>query len=486
MKRFIHKMLFSVLVLLGALATVQAQNGELITVAPNSPYPTIIAALEIAQDGDTIEVHGGIYHDTPLDITKNVQLIGIDNPVIDAGGQGTAVIISADYVLLKGFTIRNTGTNNSHEDSGIVIQADHVTVEDNLLENVLFGIYFADAEYGTARHNIVRGYDLELARRGDGMRVWFSQHVLLENNLVEISRDMLIWYADDVTIIGNTFRNNRYGLHFMYSDNAYIEGNHFTGNSVGTYLMYSSGLTVIGNDLSYNRGPSGYGIALKDMDVVLMHDNWLIGNRIGLYLDNSPALYEGYNEFYDNVFAYNDIGITTLPSVERNRFTGNTFLENTQQTAVNGRGNMLGNSWTVEGQGNYWSDYAGYDANEDGLGDMPYRAEKLFENLTDNHPSLRFFIYSPASQAIDLAGSAFPSLRPNPRLIDDVPMTVYQLPDDTIVLETQSGEAPLLPAVLLTLLGCLPFLTLGKGRFSKLRPIAQISTFDSSKQGAIS
>lgn len=478
MTRFIHKTLIVILVVIGALVTVQAQSSELIIVASDSPYPTIGAALEVAQDGDTIEVHGGIYTNTPLEITKSVQLIGIDNPVIDGGGEGSIVIISADDVLFKGFTIRNTGTNNSHEDTGIVAQADRVIVEDNLLEDVLFGIYFADADHGIARNNIVLGYDRDLARRGDGMRVWFSQHILLENNYVEMSRDMLIWYADDVTIIGNTFRDSRYGLHFMYSDNAYIEGNHFSGNSVGTYLMHSTGLTVIGNDFSYNRGPSGYGIALKEMDKIIIHDNWFIGNRAGLYLDNSPSLYEGFNDIYDNVFAYNDIGVTTQPMVSRNRFTGNIFLENTQQTAVRGRGDMLANIWTVDGQGNYWSDYVGYDADEDGLGDMPYRAEKLFESMTDNNPVLRFFMYSPASQAIDLAASAFPSLRPEPRLIDDVPMTNYRFPNDSIVLETQSSETALLPALLLMLLGCLPFLALREWNFSKT------STLDSPNKGA--
>jgi nitrous oxidase accessory protein len=154
-----HKILLIMLVVIGVSLRVQAQNGERFIVAPDSSYPSITIALEAAQDGDTIEVHAGLYAETPLDITKSVQLIGIDNPVIDAGGEGTALIISADNVLFKGFTIRNTGMNNSHEDSGIVIQADHVTVEDNLLEDVLFGIYFADAEYGTARNNIVRGYD---------------------------------------------------------------------------------------------------------------------------------------------------------------------------------------------------------------------------------------------------------------------------------------------------------------------------------------
>jgi nitrous oxidase accessory protein len=250
----------------------------------------------------------------------------------------------------------------------------------------------------------------------------------------------------------------RYGLHFMYSNGAYIENNHFTYNSVGTYLMYSTGLTVIHNNLSFNRGPSGYGIALKDMDAVIARDNWLVGNRVGLYLDNSPALYEGTNQFSANAFAYNDVGVTAHPNVERNIFTQNTFLENIQQSGVRGRGNLQGNTWTEDEVGNYWSDYVGYDADEDHKGDMPYRAEKLFENLADNNPELRFFIYSPAEQAINLAAIAFPSLRPEPKLIDTAPLTHYQLPDSHILEQTTTTDSSLLPSLLLILIGCLPFL----------------------------
>jgi nitrous oxidase accessory protein len=465
--RLFHLALLLYVVLVGVMA-VSAQENNTLIVAPDSPFSTIEAALEAAEPGATIEVHGGVYP-APLLIEKSVSLIGINHPVIDGGGEGTTVIILADDVILRGFTIRNTGLSSSHEDSGLVIQAQRVTVENNLLENVLNGIYFAEADDGIARNNIVRAYPIDPAVRGDGIRIWYSHNVLLENNEVAHSRDILIWYADDVTIIGNNFHDNRYGLHVMYADNAHVEGNQFTHNSVGTYLMHSAGLRVIGNNLSYNRGPSGYGLALKDMDDVIVHDNWFINNRTGLYIDNSPSLYEGSNEFYNNVFAYNDLGVTALPNVQRNNFHHNTFLENMQQVGTQGRGTLQGNVWTVDGYGNYWSDYAGYDADANSIGDMPYRAEGLFENLADDYPQLRFFLYSPAAQAVDMAAAAFPSLRPEPKLIDDAPLTTLPLPDAAIVLQGQTTSNLLFPAVLLLVIGTLPFWILFQQRYQSLK-----------------
>ena len=428
----------------------QAQdNDNRLIVAPNRSYSTIDAALAAASPGDVIEVHEGIYT-APLIIDKSVSLVGVGQPVIDGQGMGSLVIITVPDVQFEGFVVRNSGTNINHEDTAIVIQAPRVTVANNIIEDVLFGIYFADAGEGTAHHNIVRCLSRELGLRGDGIRVWYSNNVTITENVVAGCRDMLIWYAQDIIIENNIVRDSRYGLHFMYSSHAVVENNTFEGNSVGSYLMYSQYLTMTGNHMMWNRGPSGYGIALKDMDYVTLQDNVMVGNRTGLYIDNSPALYDINNTVIGNFFGYNDMGIAALPSTTRNIFQSNTFLENNQQVSVQGRGNLLGNAWQQDGIGNYWSDYVGYDGDADGIGDMPYRAEKLFESLSDNEPMLRLFAFSPASQAIDFAASAFPSLRPDPKVIDEAPRMHYIIPAG-VVESSQSVSLSIFASTLMLL-----------------------------------
>lgn len=441
----------ALLVLIGAQVTaVYAQDSLIVGVGGS--FATIEAALAAANAGDTIEVHGGIYP-APLIIDKTVTLIGIDQPIIDGGGAGSLVLISAPQVVFSGFMVRGSGSSLTHEDTGIVIQATGVTVSDNLLEDVLFGIYFADASDGIARNNIIRGKALDESMRGDGIRVWYSNNVQLLGNEITFGRDTLIWYADNITIRDNHIHDNRYGLHFMYNENAIVENNIIENNAVGAYMMYSAGLVMTGNQYINNRGASGYGIALKDMDNARVTDNVFIGNVVAIYLDNSPSLVDIYNTLSHNFIAYNDVGLMGLPSVQRNIFQYNSFVENYQQVAVQGRGNLLGNLWSTEGSGNYWSNYVGYDRDSDNIGDQPFRAERLFESLADSEPALRLFLFSPASQAIDFAASAFPSLRPDPKAIDDAPLMNFELPSGMPPAAQGSSPSLLAAALLLLAIG---------------------------------
>ena len=413
---------FSVLLWL-TTAALPAQASTRLVVSPQGPYTTIQAALADARDGDTIEVRGGTYRG-PVVVEKAVTLEGVDWPVIDNGGEGTVVTLAAANAVLRGFELRGSGSEPDQDHSGIVISAPHVIAENNRLNDVLFGIFVAKAADAVVRGNeITSKPEYEIGRKGDAIRLWYSPRTLVENNHVYSSRDLVIWYSTDVVIRGNTVERGRYGIHLMYCDGAQIERNRILDNSVGIYTMYSNNIALRENLIRGQRGPSGYALGFKDTDNVEVSHNVLVDNRAAFYLDGMPFSPQGYGRVHENVIAFNDVGIIMLPAVRGNEFVNNTFWENIAQVAVQG-GGALGNN---KFQGNYWSDYTGFDANGDGFGDVPYRAEHFFEGLTDREPMLRMLIYSPAQQAIEFASSAFPIVRPKPKFSDPAP-SIQPLP----------------------------------------------------------
>lgn len=401
--------------------------GEIIT--PQGKYTSLTDAIAAAKAGDTIEVFGGSYSG-PIEVEKPLSLIGHDWPVVDGGGKGTVLRLTAPGIVLKGFVIKNSGDVLDQENSGIAVEAPDIVVEGNRFEETLFGIYLRKASGSVIRGNTINSKDLALPRRGDPIRVWYSNDVLIENNKVQKGRDVVLWYSERLTVRNNEISGGRYGLHFMYCDDAVIQGNQLKNNSVGAFLMYSRRLSLHNNFIAQNRGPSGFGVGMKDMDDAVIKDNLFMDNRIGASVDNSPREVDSTLMFDGNVFSFNDIGVKLMPSVRRNQFTGNSFKDNQEQVSFGGTGSLHENEWTVNGIGNYWSDYAGFDSDHDGLGDIPYKSQKLFEDLMGRHASLRLFIYSPAAQSVDFAAKAMPMVRPKPKLTDSAPLMEINMPEE--------------------------------------------------------
>jgi len=64
--------------------------------------------------GDTIIVKSGIYYEH-VNATKQLTLRGMDigdgKPLVDAGGWGSAITISADGITLEDFRATNSGSS---------------------------------------------------------------------------------------------------------------------------------------------------------------------------------------------------------------------------------------------------------------------------------------------------------------------------------------------------------------------------------------
>ncbi len=389
--------------------------------APPSALGEIGRHIAAAQPGDTLTIAPGVYREH-LRIDKPLTLIAAGRVVIDGSGAGDIVEITAADVTLRGFTICNTGIDLDQENAAIRVLAPRVTLEDNTLEDILFGIDLREAPDSRILRNRIGGKALDIARRGDGLRLWRSDRTRVEGNTIHDGRDAILWYSTGVIVRDNTAHDCRYGLHLMFSDNITITGNTFSRNSVGIYLMYSTGVELVGNRLFRNRGPSGYGVGLKETDLFSVRDNLIFGNRSGVYIDGSPFTQAKPGEFTGNTLAYNDVGFTFLPSARGNELTDNNFIDNIDQIAVAGRGALTANRFWKDDTGNFWSDYTGYDQNHDGIGDFVHESHTLFENLMDREPNLRLFLFSPAQQAIEFVGRAIPAVRPEPKFTDEVPL----------------------------------------------------------------
>ena len=383
------------------------------------------ARIEAAPAGAVVVVRGRL--EGGVVIRKPLQLVGEPGAVLDAGGRGTVVRIESPGVSVRGLTLRGSGIELNTEDSGIFVGAPGAVLEDLVLEDVLFGVNLKAAHGALIRRVVIRGKDLPLSRRGDGIRLWYSNAVVLTDLRLDRVRDVLLWYSRGSTLHRLDVRRSRYGVHFMYADEVRVLDSHFEDNAVGGYIMYSTGVEVAASRFLRHRGTTGVGLAFKESDRVVVRGNLIAGNFVGLYVDGTPRVAASGAEFTDNVIAGNETGLQLLSSASGGVIAGNVWDHNGVQVRVDG-GAQTGNAWTRNGRGNYWSDYTGLDLRGDGIGDQPYRPRLWFEALGDRVPEMRFFAGSLATAAIDFAARVLPIFAPEVLLEDARPVTRIEIP----------------------------------------------------------
>jgi len=78
-----------------------AQASTLVVCPLGCAYSGIQGAIDFATAGDTIEVHTGTYYEN-VNVNKRLILRGIGMPVVDAGGNGSAITLGANGIVLEG------------------------------------------------------------------------------------------------------------------------------------------------------------------------------------------------------------------------------------------------------------------------------------------------------------------------------------------------------------------------------------------------
>lgn len=384
---------------------------------------TLAGRIAGAPEGSTLLVPAGTYLG-PVVIDRTLTLVADGKVILDGGGTGDVVRITADGVTLRGFTVRNSARNVSDEPTGIRLEGDHATIEGNRVEDVLYGISLLSSGGHVVRDNHVSSMaDLPPERRGHAIYLWYSTDNLIQGNTITLAKDgIFAGFTEDVRVHDNLVTHVRYGLHTMYARDLQVSGNTFRENIAGASLMYSARMTIQDNEFSGNRSlASGYGLLLKDMDDVLLRGNRIHGNRLGMTMEGAPRTPGTFVTLEGNLIASNDIAVELFSTTDAT-FVANTFMGNLQQVETRGGSLEHRNRWSLDGRGNYWDDYQGFDANGDGVGDLPYRYEGTYDELVGRSPAVRAYSFTPARSALDLAARWFPVYRVAPRVVDHHPL----------------------------------------------------------------
>jgi nitrous oxidase accessory protein len=382
-------------------------------------YPKLQDLVDAAEPGAIIVPPPGTYAG-PVTLDKSITIDGKGKVTIDAGGKGSVVYIETDGVSLQGLRLTNSGESYNDIDSGVQVRGNFNVLKDLVIDDCLFGIDLGQAEHNIIKRNRISSKPFDLGLRGDSIRLWYSFHNKITDNVIRNSRDMVVWYSRDNLIARNDARGGRYSLHFMYSQFNEVIGNHYEDNSVGIFLMYSDSVVVKNNYIARASGPTGMGIGFKETSDVEISGNVIINCALGIYLDVSPYQPDTTNRIFNNVIAFGGIGIQFLNDWTGNVFKGNVLEGNITQVIVSGGKTANRNFW----EGNYWDDYQGFDLDGDGIGDTPYELYAYADRIWMDVPSARFFKGSPVLEVLDFLERLAPFSPPDLTLQDNKPLKV--------------------------------------------------------------
>ena len=292
----------------------------------------------------------------------------------------------------------------------------------------LYGVDIHGAKDSIVRGNRIEGrQDRRMNDRGNGVYVWNAPGAVVEGNDIRYGRDgIFVNSSKKNTFTGNLFRDLRFAVHYMYADNSVVSDNVSIGNDLGYAVMFTTNVTVA-NNVSINDREHG---------VMLNYANksTITGNVVKGAKEKCTFLYNSNkNEFTDNWFQGCGIGIHFTAGSERNRILGNAFVGNRTQVKYVSTKWV---EWSEDGRGNYWSDFAAYDVDGNGIADAPYRPNDSMDHVLWTQPAAKLLLGSPAVQLVRWSQSAFPALLPggvmdsNPLMQAPEPPAMKKVPHD--------------------------------------------------------
>jgi len=372
------KIILVLCILMALLVATASSSAKTITVdddlkdCPTANYTSIQPAINNATDGDIILVYTGTYSENVV-VNKTLNLTGIGMPVVDGMNKGNTVTITSNNCIIENFKVVNSAGDWNL--AGIHIASSNNIISNNTISSNRgqgIGIYTGNNEI----------YLNTLSSNGwAGIGIYAGGNNIYSNDIQNNGYGFRLFNAGGNAIHSNIIKNNGYGFYHYASSNNIIYSNIISSNSADAfYIWCSSGNKIYGNEISGSN--NGFEIWIYSSGNVIVKNN-ITNCKKGVYI-----YYPGY-------------------ASNSNLFYHNNFIEN----AVNNTYDKCTNNWfneTLE-EGNYYDDYNGTDADEDGIGDVPYNISgednqdlyPLMELYAENKPPVASFTFSPENPVVN-------------------------------------------------------------------------------------
>jgi thermitase len=297
-----------------------------------SDYGTIQRAVNAANEGDTILVASGTYHENVQIVTSDLTIIGENktSTIIDGGGKGNVMSVTADNVEINGFTIQNGGKNNV---GILLLGSDANTINNTVIIGNTYGLFLDTSPSTIARNNAITNNTFNFGLFGESLSD-FIQDIDTSNTVAgkpicyivnqtgsSVPSDagyVAVVNSTNINVMDANLTGNYEGVLFAYSTGSVVRNVNASNNSLGVFLYESMNNSVTGTSLTN----SDEGIYLLSSNNNTVASNNLSNNTYGLDIARS------YNNAVNNLEAFNNTYGLLLETSGSNSLRNNNMTIN--------------------------------------------------------------------------------------------------------------------------------------------------------------
>ncbi|MFB6102492.1 MAG: NosD domain-containing protein [Haloplanus sp.] len=408
-----------------------------VSVVVGEDAPTLAAAVAQAPANTTVRLPAGTYDASSLRISKPITVRGAgpNRTTVRGDGRGSVVNVSTDRVGITGLTITGVGDRQGVGETLLPQEHPYYRIRSTYGRGAA-GITFsrspdslvANVTIHTPKHGIVLRespdtvvtgttiYGPPETKNNSLLLSVMASRVLVQNTTLYGGFDSAIVHnTRGVVVRGVHAEGAVTGFHAMYTREALVTESTFRDmfKPVMT-ATEGSGNAVVGNDVRNTV----LGIDLAGSRSYVAR-NAVVHNRMGIAVEGRATLYT------DNVIGYNHVGVDVGNPFPTNRITENDFVGNDRQ--VNAADENVLYVWTADSRGNYWSGFAGFDRDGDGVLDAPVYPTSTVGTLSYHASGGATVVRSPAVRLLRTLRTAVPGLRSG-GVVDTAPLATPRSP----------------------------------------------------------